>query len=83
MYYPFKERQYSLLPSFSLEENLPIFKCECRVPPRSASGQVLPCSLAPVVVCNPHWWPWAGDAPCATQGAGGRGQDPAATSGQS
>lgn len=55
MYYPFKERQYSLLSSFSLEENLPILKCECRVPRRSRSVRpgaapalLLWCFTAPV-----------------------------------
>lgn len=77
MYYPFKERQYSLLPSFPLVENLAILKCECRVPARSASGRCCPCARASEVfaarVDGHGLETLPGHRGC---GAGGRGQDP-------
>lgn len=71
MYYPFKERQYSPLSSFSPVENLPILKRECEGPLKSRrQARCCPSALASAVLCRPRWWPRDRDAASRREGCG-------------
>lgn len=79
MYYPFKERQYFPLSSFSLGGNLHILKRECKVPLKSQSRPDAAPRLLPGRAPQPcGWW---GDEGCGAGSCGSGSAGPHGSAG--